>query len=624
MRLNIASGTAVRFEPGQQRTVELVDYAGDAQGLRLPRPGARETLMATIGRRAYAEMFGPTVGDRVRLADTDLVIEVEDDYTLARRRLRRGGEVRRRQDHPRRHGAEPAPTAPARTARSTCVLTNALIIDHWGIVKADIGLKDGRIAAIGKAGNPDVQPGVDIVIGPGTEIIAGEGNDRHRRRHRQPHPLHLPAADRGSADVAASPRCSAAAPARPPAPSPPPARPGPWNIERMLQAADAFPMNLGFLGKGNASLPRGAARADRRRRDRPEAARGLGHDAGGDRQLPGRGRGDRHAGGDPHRHAERIGLRREHDRRDQGPHACAPSTPKARAAATRPTSCAWSARPNFLPSSTNPTMPYTVNTLDEHVDMLMVCHHLDAGDRRGPGLRRKPHPQGDDRRRGHPARPGRDQHDVQRHPGDGPRRRGHPAHLADRAQDEGAARRAAAATAQRNDNFRVKRYIAKYTINPAIAHGIAHEVGSIEPGKWADLVVWKPAFFGVKPALILKGGFIAAGRDGRPERVDPDAAAGALPADVRQLRRRAGARLADLRLAGRRWPPASAERYGLAKTAERGEGHPQRPQAATWCTTATCRRWRSTRRPTRCAPTAQLLTCEPATVLPMAQRYFLF
>ena len=200
-------------------------------------------------------MYGPTVGDRVRLADTDLVIEVEDDFTL-----RAGGygeEVKFGGGKIIRDGMGQSQVVngPGRTRPCDCVITNALIVDHWGIVKADIGLKDGRIAAIGKAGNPDTQPGVDIVIGPGTEIIAGEGLHRHRRRHRQPHPLHLPAADRRGADVAASPPCSAAAPARPPAPMPPPARRGPWNIHRMLQAAEAFPMNLGFLGKGNATLP---------------------------------------------------------------------------------------------------------------------------------------------------------------------------------------------------------------------------------------------------------------------------------------------------------------------------------------------------------------------------------
>jgi urease subunit alpha len=256
MRLNIASGTAVRFEPGQQRTVELVPYAGDRQvwGFRGRRAGS--AVMANrIGRRAYAEMYGPTVGDRVRLADTALIVQVEKDFTPCRRRLRRGGEVRRRQDHPRRHGPEPARQRPHAHEAADCVITNALIIDHWGIVKADIGIKGSRIVAIGKAGNPDVQPGVDIVIGPGTEIIAGEGMivtaggiDSHVHficpqqieESLMSGVTTMLGGGTGPATGTFATTCT----------------PGPENLHRMLQAAEAFPMNLGFLGKGNASQPR--------------------------------------------------------------------------------------------------------------------------------------------------------------------------------------------------------------------------------------------------------------------------------------------------------------------------------------------------------------------------------
>ncbi len=301
--------------------------------------------MATIGRRAYAEMFGPTTGDRLRLADTGLVLEVEDDYTL-----RAGGygeEVKFGGGKTIRDGMAQSQRSRAEGAVD-CVLTNALIVDHWGIVKADIGLRDGRIAAIGKAGNPDTQPGVDIVIGPGTEVISCEGSivtaggiDSHIH-FICPQQIEEALASgvttmlgggTGPATGTFATTCT----------------PGPWNIERMLQAAEAFPMNLGFLGKGNASLPAALARTGGGRRDRPEAARGLGHHAGGDRQLPGRRRGNRHPGRHPQRHAQRIRASSRTPSRRPGAARSARSTPKAPAAATRPTSCAWWAKRTSCP-----------------------------------------------------------------------------------------------------------------------------------------------------------------------------------------------------------------------------------------------------------------------------------
>ena len=284
----------------------------------------------------------------------------------------------------------------------------------------------------------------------------------------------------------------------------------------MLAAADAFPMNLGFLGKGNASLP------EPLREQMRAGAIGLKlHEDWGttpaaiDSCLD-RRRRDRRAGRDPHRHAERVGLRRGHASRRSRAARSTPIHTEGAGGGHAPDIIKVCGEPNVLPSSTNPTRPYTVNThrrAPRHADGVPPPR---PGDRRGRRVRRVAHPPRDDRRRGHPARPRRVLDDVVRLAGDGPRRRGDHPHLADRAQDEGAARRAAQGDPKTHDNARVKRYVAKYTINPAITHGIAHEVGSIEVGKLADLVLWKPAFFGVKPSLILKGGMIAAAAMGDP------------------------------------------------------------------------------------------------------------
>jgi len=580
--------------------------------------------MAQIGKRAYAEMFGPTVGDRVRLADTDLVIEVEHDHTLRAggygEEVKFGGGKTIRdgmaQSQRTRDGSKPGPEAGG--AMDT-VLTNALVIDHSGIVKADIGLRSGRIAAIGKAGNPDTQPGVDIVIGPGTEIISCEGLivtaggiDTH---------IHFIAPQQieealtsgvttmigggtGPATGTFATTCT----------------PGPWNIERMLQAADAFPMNLGFLGKGNAALP---------------AALHEQIDAGA------------------------IGLKL-HEDWGTTPAAIDNCLNVAEATDTQvaihtdtlnesgfveDTVAAFKGRTihtfhtegaggghapdilkvvgegHVLPSSTNPTRPYTVNTLDEHVDMLMVCHHLDPAIAEDLAfaesrIRRETiaaedilHDLGaismmssDSQAMGRVGevilRTWQTAHKMKRQRGPLP------------------------GDSDRHDNARVKRYIAKYTINPAIAHGISHEVGSVEVGKWADLVIWKPAFFGVKPALILKGGFIAMAAMGDPNASIPTPQ----PVHYRPMFASYGGALhrSSLTFVSQAALAAGVgQRYGLHKTLSavrgiRGLGKRHmvhndyvphmEVDAQTYAVRAD----------------GQLLTCEPASELPLAQRYFLF
>ena len=396
--------------------------------------------MARIGKRAYAEIFGPTVGDRVRLADTDLLIEVEADHTL--RAGGYGDEVKFGGGKTIRDGMGQSQVVngPGHHEAADCVITNALIVDHWGIVKADIGIKGSRIAAIGKAGNPDVMDGVDIVIGPGTEIIAGEGMivtaggiDSHIHficPQQIDEALYsgittMLGGGTGPATGTFATTCT----------------PGPENLHRMLQAADAFPMNLGFLGKGNAVEARGAEPADRRRRHRPEAARGLGHHARGHQQLPGHRRGHRHAGVDPLRHAQRERLRRGHHRRHARAHAVRlpHRRRRRRPRARHPARGGRGQLPAEFHQPDDALHRQHGGRASGHADGVPPprCEH-----RRGPGLRREPHPPRDHRRRRRAARPGRDQHDVVGQPGDGACRRGHPAHLADGAQDEAAARRA--------------------------------------------------------------------------------------------------------------------------------------------------------------------------------------
>ena len=452
-----------------------------------------------ISRQAYADMFGPTVGDKVRLADTELWIEVEKDFTTYGEEVKFGGGkvIRDGMGQGQLLAAEVVDT----------LITNALIIDHWGIVKADVGLKDGRIAAIGKAGNPDIQPDVTIAIGASTEVIAGEGMiltaggiDTHIH-FICPQQIEealmsgvttMIGGGTGPATGTNATTCTS----------------GPWHMARMLQAADAFPMNIGFTGKGNASLPEPLIEQVK------AGAIGLKlHEDWGttpaaiDNCLSVADQYDVQVA----IHTDTLNesgfvettlgafkgrtIHTYHTEGAGGGHA--PDIIKA---------CGFA---NVLPSSTNPTRPFTRNTIDEHLDMLMVCHHLDPSIAEDVAfaesrIRRETiaaedilHDLGafsmissDSQAMGRVGEvitrtwQTADKMKKQRGPlpGDGPG----------------------------NDNFRAKRYIAKYTINPAITHGISHEVGSIEVGKWADLVLWRPAFFGVKPTLILKGGAIAA------------------------------------------------------------------------------------------------------------------
>jgi len=467
-------------------------------------------MASTISRQAYAEMFGPThldgKGDRLRLADTALIIEVEHDYTIYGEEVKFGGGkvIRDGMGQSQRVSAEVVDT----------VITNALIVDAVsGIVKADIGLKNGRIAAIGKAGNPDIQPGVTIVVGPGTEVIAGEGMivtaggiDSHIHficPQQIEEALNsgvttMIGGGTGPATGTYATTCT----------------PGPWHIHRMLEAAEAFPMNLGFLGKGNASLPEALV-------EQVEAGViGLKlHEDWGttpaaidcclavadamDVQVAIHSDTLNESGFVEATIAAFKGrtIHTFHTEGAGGGHA--PDIIKA------------AGLPFVLPSSTNPTMPYTVNTIDEHLDMLMVCHHLDPSIAEDIAF-------AESRIRRETIAAEDILHDI-----------GAFSMMSSDSQAMGRVGEVIIRTWQaahkmklqrgpltedcpRNDNFRVKRYIAKYTINPALTHGIAHTVGSIEVGKLADLVLWKPAFFGVKPSLVLKGGMIAAAAMGDP------------------------------------------------------------------------------------------------------------
>ena len=463
-------------------------------------------MSTKITRQAYAEMFGPTTGDRLRLADTELIIEVEKDHTIYGEEVKFGGGkvIRDGMGQSQRVSAETVDT----------VITNALIVDAvTGIIKADIGLKDGRIAAIGKAGNPDIQPGITIVIGPGTEVIAGEGMivtaggiDSHIHficPQQIDEALYsgvttMIGGGTGPATGTFATTCT----------------PGPWHIHRMLEAAEAFPMNLGFLGKGNASLPE----ALREQIEAGVIGLKLHEDWGTtpasidcclsvademDVQVAIHSDTLNESGFVEATLAAFKGrtIHTFHTEGAGGGHA--PDIIKA------------AGLPNVLPSSTNPTMPYTVNTIDEHLDMLMVCHHLDPSIAEDIAF-------AESRIRRETIAAEDILHDL-----------GAFSMMSSDSQAMGRVGEVIIRTWQaahkmkvqrgalpedndRNDNFRVKRYIAKYTINPALTHGIAHTVGSIEVGKLADLVLWKPAFFGVKPSLILKGGMIAAAAMGDP------------------------------------------------------------------------------------------------------------
>ena len=567
-------------------------------------------MSTKISRRAYAEMFGPTVGDRVRLADTELWIEVERDFTIYGEEVKFGGGkvIRDGMGQSQRVSAEVADT----------VVTNALIVDHWGIVKADIGIKNGRISGIGKAGNPDIQPGVTIPIGPGTEIIAGEGNivtaggiDAHIH-FICPQQIEealmsgvttMLGGGTGPATGTYATTCT----------------PGPWHIGKMLQASDAFPMNLGYLGKGNASLPAALT-------EQVEAgAIGLKlHEDWGttpaaidnclavaeqmDVQVAIHTDTLNESGFVEHTAAAFKGrsIHTFHTEGAGGGHA--------------PDIIKLAGLPNVLPSSTNPTRPYTVNTIDEHLDMLMVCHHLDPAIAEDVAF-------AESRIRRETIAAEDILHDLGAFSmmSSDSQAMGRVGEVVIRtwqtAHKMKVQRGALAGDPATHDNFRVKRYIAKYTINPALTHGIAHEVGSIEVGKLADLVLWKPAFFGVKPSLIVKGGMIAAAAMGDPNASIPTpqpvhyrpmfgAFGGALETALTFVSQAsmADGRLDHLKLAR----PLSAVRGVRSVTKADMVHNDWLPKLEVDSETYEVR------------ADGQLLTCDPAAELPLAQRYFLF
>lgn len=566
--------------------------------------------MATINRQAYAEMYGPTVGDKVRLGDTALFIKVEKDFTTY------GDEVKFGGGKVIRDGM-----GQSQRTREFCadtVITNALILDYWGIVKADVGIKDGRIAAIGKAGNPDVQPNVNITIGPGTEIIAGEGQiltaggiDSHIH-FICPQQIEealmsgvttMLGGGTGPATGTNATTCT----------------PGAWHLARMLQSAEAFPMNLGFLGKGNGSLPEAI--------EEQVVAGAMGlklHEDWGttpasiDNCLNVAEKYDVQVA----IHTDTLNesgfvedtlaafkgraIHTYHTEGAGGGHA--PDIIKA---------CGAS---NVLPSSTNPTRPYTINTVDEHLDMLMVCHHLDAGIPEDVAF-------ADSRIRRETIAAEDILHDL-----------GAFSMIASDSQAMGRVgevvirtwqtahkmkeQRGALGADSDADNFRAKRYIAKYTINPAITHGISHEVGSIEVGKLADLVLWKPAFFGAKPSLIIKGGAIAAAPMGDPNASIPT------PQPV-HYRPMFGAYGRTGIITSVSFVSQAAMDDGIAERLQL-----QRPLVAVKNTRSVTKKdlilndamphMEVDPQTYEVRADGELLTCEPATELPLAQRYFLF
>jgi len=570
-------------------------------------------MPTTLTRAAYAAMYGPTVGDRIRLADTELLIQVEADRTIYGEEVKFGG------GKVIRDGMGQSQRSRAQGAVDT-VITNAVILDHSGIVKADIGIRAGLIAAIGKAGNPDVQPGVDIVIGPGTEIIAGEGKivtaggiDSHVHficPQQVEHALHagittLLGGGTGPAHGTLATTCT----------------PGPWHIARMLQAADGLPVNIGLFGKGNASCPaalhemvQAGACGLKLHEDwgtTPAAIDCcLGVADALDVQVTLHTDTLNESGFVESTIAAFKGrtIHAFHTEGAGGGHA--------------PDIIRVCGLPNVLPSSTNPTRPYTVNTLDEHLDMLMVCHHLD---------RRIPEDIAfaESRIRKETIAAEDILHDlgafsVMSSDSQAMGRVGETVIRCWQTADKMKRQRGPLAPdGPEHDNFRARRYIAKYTINPAIAHGIASHVGSVEVGKLADLILWSPAFFAVKPDLVIKGGAIAAAPMGDPNASIPTPQ----PVHYREMFGAVGGALAHGSLvfvsrafidAGgpsslglRKQPVAVANtRAGIGK-------HSMVLNDATPSIEVDPETY-------EVRADGQLLTCAPADVLPMAQRYFLF
>ena len=567
-------------------------------------------MSTRIDRRAYAEMYGPTTGDRVRLADTDLWIEIERDHTLYGEEVKFGG------GKVIRDGMGQSQAVSALVADT--VITNAVIVDHWGIVKADIGLKDGRIWKIGKAGNPDVQPGVDIPIGAGTEIIAGEGKlvtaggvDSH---------IHLicpQQVDDALASGVTTLLGGGTGPAAGTAATT--CTPGPWHLHRMLQSAEAFPVNLGLFGKGNASDPlplreqvRAGAIGLKLHEDwgtTPQAIDTCLRVADELDVQVAIHTDTLNESGFVEATLAAIGGRTIHTFHTEG--AGGGHAPDIIRAA---------GQPNVLPSSTNPTRPYTVNTVDEHLDMLMVCHHLDPSIAEDVAF-------AESRIRRETIAAEDVLHDLgvfsmmssdsqaMGRVGEVVIRTWQTAHKM-RTQ-----RGPLAGDSARHDNQRVKRYIAKYTINPAITHGLADVVGSVEPGKRADLVVWAPALFAVKPSLVIKGGMIVLAPMGDPNASIPTPQ----PVHYRPMFAAFGRAL------------STSVIFVSAASLEQPELHALglgKPLVAVHGTRALGKRHMIHNDATprlevdpetyEVRADGELLTCEPATELPLTQRYFLF
>ncbi|MRX08809.1 urease subunit alpha [Pseudoduganella sp. FT25W] len=566
--------------------------------------------MATISRRAYAEMFGPTTGDRIRLADTELFIEIEKDYATYGEEVKFGGGkvIRDGMGQSQRVAADVMDT----------VITNAVIIDHWGIVKADIGLKNGVIAGIGKAGNPDIQPDVTMAIGGATEIIAGEGMivtaggvDTHIH-FICPQQIEEALMSGVTTMIGGGTGPSAGTSATT-------CTPGPWHLHSMLQAADAFPMNLGFLGKGNVSLPAPL--------EEQVLAGAIGlklHEDWGstpaaiDNCLSVADRMD-------------IQVAIHSDTLNEGGYlADTLAAFKDRTIHTfhtegaggghAPDIIAAVGESNVLPSSTNPTRPYTVNTLDEHLDMLMVCHHLDAAITEDVAF-------AESRIRRETIAAEDILHDI-----------GAISMMSSDSQAMGRVgevvmrtwqtahkmkvqRGPLAPDSSRNDNFRVKRYIAKYTINPAITHGIAHAVGSLEVGKIADIVLWKPAFFGVKPQMILKGGMIAAALMGDPNASIPTPQ----PVHYRPMFGSFGGGLKKsfTFVSQAAYDAGIGDALKLNKTLIVAKGM-RALRKSDMIHNSLAPKMDVNPETYEVRANGELLVCEPAVVLPMAQRYFLF
>ncbi|HAD85996.1 MAG TPA: urease subunit alpha [Rhodospirillaceae bacterium] len=570
-------------------------------------------MPAKINRAAYADMFGPTVGDKVRLADTELFIEVERDFTTYGEEVKFGG------GKVIRDGMGQAQTTRADGAVDT-VVTNALIVDHWGIVKADVGLKDGRIVAIGKAGNPDTQPDVDIIVGPGTEAIAGEGKiltagglDVH---------IHFICPQQiddalmsgvttmlgggtGPATGTNATTCT----------------PGPWHIGRMIQAADGLPMNLAFAGKGNASLPAGLVEQVRAGASALKLHEDWGTTPGAidcclsvaddmDVQVMIHTDTLNESGFVENTVAAFKGrtIHAFHTEGAGGGHA--------------PDIIKVCGEPNVIPSSTNPTRPYTVNTLEEHLDMLMVCHHLDSNIPEDVAF-------AESRIRKETIAAEDILHDM-----------GAFSIIASDSQAMGRVGEVLIRTWQTadkmkrqrgrlseetgdNDNLRVRRYIAKYTINPAIAHGLSKHVGSIEVGKRADLALWSPAFFGVKPDMVLIGGTIAAAAMGDPNASIPTPQ----PVHYRPMFGGFGKSIAASGatfVSGAALDAGVGHHLGVDKELLAVENTRGGIGKAAMILNDATPKIEVDPETYEVRADGDLLTCEPADVLPMAQRYFLF